>query len=136
MGKELGCGAFLEILERTRSGAFMLSDSIGLETMEKTPPAELLKQWVITPGKALSLFPSITLDEEIARRVAHGGTVTYGDLLGKGSLPHELTGRIRLLNQEGEVLAMAQIENRDSASSARDLTQPAWKLLRVFKGEK
>ena len=94
-----------------------------------------MTKWIIPPGKALSLFPSVTVSKEIARKVAHGKTVTHGDLLGKATLPPEFRGKIRLLNSQGEVLAMAEIEDSNQGGSSRFLTQPAWKLLRVFNVE-
>jgi tRNA U55 pseudouridine synthase TruB len=95
---------------------------------------EIKKRWLIPPTKALSSFPAITVDDEISWKVSHGNMVTYGDLQDKVVLPPDLKGKIRILNLQGEMIAMAEIEGSLSFGE-RNLGKSAWRLLRVFNFE-
>ncbi len=70
LGEAIGCGAFLESLRRTRSGAFDLSQAVSPERMKE--------EW----GRAhfplealLPELPRVELEDPEAKRVRHGGQV-------------------------------------------------------------
>ncbi|MFH0812480.1 MAG: tRNA pseudouridine(55) synthase TruB [Pseudomonadota bacterium] len=135
IGKNLGCGACLERLTRTRSGDFFLNNAITLAALEKTPLEEIKKKWVIPPTKALSSFPAVTVDEGIVWKVRRGNTVTYGDLEGKVVLPHDSRKKIRIVNPQGEMIAVAEMGDAGAGNLEKHLEKPAWKLIRVFNLE-
>jgi tRNA pseudouridine55 synthase len=71
-GKRLSIGAHLAELRRTRAGRFEIKDAITLEELAERMASGSLAQAMISPGDALSHFPSVELDEEQARRTVHG----------------------------------------------------------------
>ena len=70
LGKAVGCGAFLESLRRTRSGAFDLSRAVS--------PERMTEEWdrAHFPLEALlPELPRVDLEDPEAKRVRHGGQV-------------------------------------------------------------
>lgn len=70
LGGAIGCGAFLESLRRTRSGAFDLSQAIS--------PERMTEEWSrahFPLEKLLPELPLVELEDPEAKRVRHGGQV-------------------------------------------------------------
>ena len=132
LGKSLGCGACLEMLNRTRSGSFQLEDSVTLENLEKTSLKEVEDRWIVSPSRALSSLQEITVGEEISRKLYQGKTISGSELKGKNQTFSNLTGKIKILTPRGDLIAIAEANNHMTL----DLEKPAWKLLRVFNMER
>jgi tRNA pseudouridine55 synthase len=49
IGHELGCGAHLSVLRRTKSGRFSVDDAIGVEDLKTRPRAELIERILSLP---------------------------------------------------------------------------------------
>ena len=47
IGNELGCGAYLSGLERTRSGRFIVSDSVGMDALRTISREDLAKRLIV-----------------------------------------------------------------------------------------
>jgi len=54
LGERLGCYAYVQELERIRSGPFTLEQAISFETLEKSTP-ETIGKYILTPGEYASL---------------------------------------------------------------------------------
>jgi tRNA pseudouridine55 synthase len=80
LGKYLGCGACLEMLNRTRSGSFQLEDSVRLENLAETSLNEVEDKWIVSPSRALSSLQEIIVDEEISRKLYQGKTIAVQNL--------------------------------------------------------
>ena len=73
MGKDLGCGAHLSSLRRTRAGAFTLDDAHGLEELEKLAgDTEALERMCVHPRSLLPEMPAVTADEQALGRLRNG----------------------------------------------------------------
>ena len=94
IGTALGGGAHLRNLRRTSVGAFCLADVIPLE--------ELNAATLQSPANALRHLPALVVSPEEAVHVAHGRRF----LLAEGSPG----GQLRLLDDEGQLLAVAENE--------------------------
>ncbi len=74
LGAELGWGAHLRRLERTRIGPFMLADAISQDELEKAPDPETVidgPHWI--PLAKIPLpFPSIDVNPTAGSRFIHG----------------------------------------------------------------
>lgn len=106
LGQRLGCGAYLETLRRTRAGQFHESAAVPLDRLERLegpPPA-----YMIPPERLLAGRPGVVVSARGARRLAHGNTLEAGDLMG-GQPPAGDTGPIRVLDEAGALLAVAQV---------------------------
>ncbi len=72
LGKRSGYGAFLRNLVRTRSGPFVLSESITLEQVAEAVERGEVWRYLHAPEKALEYARALVLDIETAERVGHG----------------------------------------------------------------
>ncbi|HEY3104259.1 MAG TPA: tRNA pseudouridine(55) synthase TruB [Pyrinomonadaceae bacterium] len=71
VGRQLGTGAHLAELRRTRAGRFGIEQAVTLDELGKLTASEL-ERVLISPDAALLHLPSIALDDEQARRTLHG----------------------------------------------------------------
>lgn len=75
MGKDLGCGAHLAALRRTRVGDFTLNDAHTLEELQYAALRGEADDLFIHCRKLLPEFPSVTASDEIASRIRNGMAV-------------------------------------------------------------
>jgi tRNA pseudouridine55 synthase len=113
LGDNLGAGAHLAALRRTRAGAFGLARACALEDLPQLVEAGA-GDFLIPPEAALPELPSAHLTAGEARRVAHGAAVGAARF-GAG---WEDGARVRLHDERGRLLAVGVYE------AARDLVQP------------
>jgi tRNA pseudouridine55 synthase len=93
LGQRLGCGAHLTSLRRLRSGEF---DIVQAVAMESAGPSD------ITPLEQLFLdWPCLIVSGVEERRVRQGNPIAAVDL----------SGFVRILNKQGEFLALAAAES-------------------------
>lgn len=104
LGRRLGCGACLEALRRTASGAFSLEAALTLDTLVGDPDLALAR--LVPPEAALPDLPAVVLDEAGARRARHGNEVGPADCR-PGSDPGEAAA-VRLLDPSGRLLAVGR----------------------------
>ncbi len=74
LGQELGCGALLDGLVRTRSGYFDLSETVSLAVLEESFNDDTWQEFLIPADRALPSAPVIVLDDEDVRRVVDGAS--------------------------------------------------------------
>lgn len=71
IGRELGCGAHLVALRRTRVGGLKLEEAVTLAELEAMPDAS--REGQLRPVDALlASLPSVRLDDTLAARFRHG----------------------------------------------------------------
>jgi tRNA pseudouridine55 synthase len=93
LGRRLGCGAHLNSLRRLRSGDFGIEEAVP---MQRAGPSD------ITPlDKLFVRWPSLVVSGEEERRVRQGNPIPAADV----------TGFMRILNNQGEFLAVAAAES-------------------------
>lgn len=106
LGQQLGCGAHLEGLRRTRAGDFGLDAAHGLADV--LDPAAPLSDWVIPMSRLLLALPRVTLTGAGTGRARHGNTLGPSDWV--GDLP-ELTEEnrcVRLVADDGQLVGLAE----------------------------
>ncbi|HLL78945.1 MAG TPA: hypothetical protein VKT25_05560, partial [Ktedonobacteraceae bacterium] len=118
LGKRSGYGAFLRNLVRTRSGPFVLSESITLEQVAEAVERGEVWRYLHAPEKALEYARALVLDIETAERVGHGNAFS-GAPEQAGVNARELA---RVYDQEGRFLAVA----------AWDADRSMWQPVKVF----
>jgi tRNA pseudouridine55 synthase len=79
MGVQLGCGAHLESLRRTRVAEFGIADAYTLERFEAASGSGHLDEVRVHPRKLLPEMPSVTATDEIAAYVRSGRAVNLPD---------------------------------------------------------
>lgn len=75
LGQQLGCGAHLQSLRRTRLGEFDRSQAHSLEELEAACQAGRSEEMSIHPRQLLPEFPCVTADEEVAALIRNGRAV-------------------------------------------------------------
>jgi tRNA pseudouridine55 synthase len=90
LGLQLGCYAYLEALLRTRSGPFLLAESITLEQLAEAGATDTVQQYLYPIDKALEQYPALIIDAETAEGVKHGNAFRTPALAGRLDIP---TGR-------------------------------------------
>ena len=99
LGERLGTGAHLVALRRTRSGAFDIAEAVSGDELRGA--AERL---IPLSGLLLEL-PAVRVGDEGRRLVGHGRELGAEVVL--SGLPPAGVARVRLLDEKGELLALA-----------------------------
>ncbi len=130
LGQRVGCGAHLKGLKRVRVGPFGIEDSVGLDTLmaaAREDRAEL-QRYVLPVSRALADLAELRLDVDLARRVAHGHAPGPADLSRLRAPPFSRGRKVRLVDPQDRVLAVAESDGvgtlkllRVLVSGARDL---------------
>jgi len=114
LGKALGCGGCLETLRRERHGSFGLQDAVPLARVieygvygEAAERGAQVATELIPMGALLPGIPAIVVNDLGAGRTAHGNPVRLADLTPGTGFPPPETGRVRVLDERGRLLAIA-----------------------------
>ena len=98
IGEALGCGGCMAALRRVSAGEYGIENSVPLQTLLDTTEPEKYLQNVDTMFKTL---PAITLTEKQEQRCRNGNSFTL----------KAADGRYRVYGQNGEFLALSQVES-------------------------
>jgi tRNA pseudouridine55 synthase len=126
LGDALRCGAHLVELRRLRSGLFTEDMSIPLHLLPQRSLEGHLTEVLISPLRALSHLPTLTLNEADAKNVGFGrlpSEADYATLSMEGSTQGQTVRLVR----EGNLLAIASINQPSGSDMEKTI-----RLLRVF----
>jgi len=109
LGERLGCGAHLVSLRRTRSGGFGLENAVAGDSFvgaaeRVIPLSGLLLDW-----------PAVRVGPDGSRLVRHGRELQSHDVL--SGFPASLVERVRVLDERGDLLALAVARGFDPSAS-------------------
>jgi tRNA pseudouridine55 synthase len=79
IGVELGSGAHLSALHRTRAGRFKIEDAVDLERFENMPLGDIEARF-LSMSQCLGFLPAIIVDNEIAGKIKHGRPLSVAEL--------------------------------------------------------
>ncbi|HEX7721212.1 MAG TPA: hypothetical protein VF397_03585, partial [Pyrinomonadaceae bacterium] len=99
-GKQLGLGAHLAELRRTRAGAFKIDDANTLEQLGDLAESGLLAQAFISPDATLAHLPALDLNPDDVRRVMNGSDLQVEQTV----WPNRQA--VRLRDESGELTAV------------------------------
>ncbi len=120
IGNELGCGAYLAELTRTRVGGLKIEDSITMEDLNRSTLENGLKDKIYSIDKALSFFPSVKIKKEREKSVLVERTITLESIedISEESNNGEY---FRIHNFSGKLLGIASsLQNVTSLSSCHE----------------
>jgi tRNA pseudouridine55 synthase len=111
LGKRLECGAYLEDLRRTRSGAFGVAEATPLDVMVSEGRAAIER--LIPVDRLLPELPAVALSEQGVRRASHGNALGVHDLADARNVAEWLArgqrgARLRLVDTTGTLLGIAE----------------------------
>ncbi|MGB9669094.1 MAG: tRNA pseudouridine(55) synthase TruB [Anaerolineales bacterium] len=101
LGKELGCGAHLIGLRRTKSGRFTLRDAIPLRKLQESFENGTWYRNLIPAAEALADWPMVELDADQVELVRHGHRVP-GEPNAKGWA--------RGVSEQGDLVALLEYD--------------------------
>jgi tRNA pseudouridine55 synthase len=108
LGTALGCGAYLEALQRTRAGVFTLQDSIPLHHV--IDDSGDVRSRVVPLERLLPDLPAARLTEPGLRRASHGNTLTGGDFRLSDAVSGVPIGtRCRMIDPSGRLVGIADV---------------------------
>ena len=94
LGQQVGTGACMEALRRTRSGEFDLETAVSIEELQDGDARE----WMIPLEQLLPMFPAVQVTDEGRLRVSRGQSVPSAPVPGEW---------VRLLDPEGLLIGLA-----------------------------
>jgi tRNA pseudouridine55 synthase len=115
IGEQVGTGACLEALRRTRSGAFDLSYAVTLDDLQRDPTGAAGR--AVPLDRLLLDLPGARLTDEGRSRVSHGQDVDRAHVWPEDSacLEAHATDWVRLLDSGGRLLALGTPARRPHA---------------------
>jgi tRNA pseudouridine55 synthase len=105
LGRELGCGAHLANLRRTRSGPFLAAQAVTLRALEEAAGRGEAQALLLSPVAALAL-PEVFLTPPQALRVSHGGDIPAPPAVGPPPAPGT---RVAALDPDGALIALMEV---------------------------
>jgi len=98
LGRELGCGAHLTALRRTRVAEFEVSEAITLERLAEVAAGNL-EEVFVHPRRLLPHMPSVTASEEAAALIRGGRAVNLPEM--------SRARRVKVFYGQRELIAIA-----------------------------
>lgn len=96
IGRELGTGAHLTALRRTRAGNFDLTKAVSIEQLQEIVLSEKLNDYLIPMNQAVSHLPEVKLSDEEVKKIRNGM-----------KLPSNLNAElVRLIDPENNLIAI------------------------------
>jgi tRNA pseudouridine55 synthase len=108
VGEQLGCGAHMLALHRTRCSGFSVQEAIGLEVLEALIAKEQWTKAVVSPERALKHLPEVLVSSEVQPAVQNGCKIP----LPKQENISEDT-LYRLIDKNNRLLALARPEGEE-----------------------
>jgi tRNA pseudouridine55 synthase len=135
LGARLGPGAHLRDLRRVRVGPFGIDESVGLDELMAAAKhgRDELARYLKPLDRALEGLAELRLDPHLSRRVAHGHTPGPADLSRLRAPPYPRGRRVRLVDPNGNVLAVAESDGVGTLKLLRVLAHGATVVERDFE---
>jgi tRNA pseudouridine55 synthase len=105
LGRELGCGAHLANLRRTRSGPFLESHAVALDELAAVGERGEAAALLVPPVEVLALA-RVVLNAAQLGRVSHGGEVPAPPTAGPPPAPGS---RVAALDESGTLVALLEV---------------------------
>ena len=109
-GRQLGVGAHLAELRRTKAGDFSIENALSLEQLEKSVIEKSLANVLLTPDSALSRLPFVSLSREDVRRTQQGIALKLPSSLNGVSAT---TDNIRMRDETGKLIAVGSYDSEN-----------------------
>lgn len=112
IGKELGIGAHLAALRRTRAGSFALSRAITLEQLEELTIENKIEQVLLPPNDALAHMPFVALDECGVKKILNGNKLSTAQSFVDGEF-------IRICDEQKRLIAVGVFNASENSVQPR-----------------
>lgn len=121
LGEDLGTGAYLIGLRRTKSGRFTLRDAVPLRQLQDAFLAGEWSRYLIPAAEALGDWPGIELDGDQVEKVRHGHRISAmedaKELIAPENHPYVEEGNmgmVRAITDQGDLVAIMHYIEEDN----------------------
>ena len=112
IGRELGCGAHMSSLVRTRIGRFGIEEAASLETIEEKAAEGRIEEVLDSIDEALTDMPAVRVSDADALLLSNGVALSADRILDDGGkLPVDVP--LRVVAAEGRMIAIGRLSRRD-----------------------
>jgi tRNA pseudouridine55 synthase len=126
LGRQLGCGAALTALRRTRSEPFTLLQACSLGALDTAEPAQLLAQQGVPLDAALEVLPELRLEPGAAAAIGQG----QAPRIEPGAAPIGAGPRgVVFRDAEGRALALGELRREGDGVHARPTIVFPWAVV-------
>jgi tRNA pseudouridine55 synthase len=120
IGGELGCGASVAALRRTRSGPFSIDAALPLTEVEVLLRQRRLKQHLIPLAQAMGFLPVMEVGETAALQISHGQVIPLAGTAPQGG--RQVAEVVRVVTRkEGGLVAVAEMRQVEGGLVLRPL---------------
>jgi tRNA pseudouridine55 synthase len=117
LGQKLGCGAIVSELRRTRSGPFLINDSLSIEKIEKFVSFDQTEKVFVNIVDVLDL-PEVFVKESGEKRIKNGMKISMEDIEKinlKDKVDESTIGqKFLVINSSSEILAVSRRETQET----------------------
>ncbi len=128
MGRQLGCGATMSALCRTRCGAFSLEESVPLEVLQE--PASVAER-LFPMNRALAGFPAVVLSPKAAAGVLQGRPAG-ADQVKSWDREFESEALVRIQGADSRLLGIGRALMDSRALSRLSVRSPVVKPVKIL----
>ena len=114
LGEDLGCGAVMTALRRTKANGFGIDKAVTLEQLSAAAENGTLGEIAVSVDSAFSDFPAVYVSEAQARRFSNGGELALERL----KCP-KIIGFLRVYAPNGVFIGIGEIGNGESMAVKR-----------------
>lgn len=121
LGDDMGTGAYLIGLRRTKSGRFTLRDAVPLRQLQDAFLAGEWYRYLIPASEALGDWPGVDLDGDQVEKVRHGHRIPAGEnakeLVDPANHPYaeeDNYGLVRAVTEQGDLVAIMEYIEEDN----------------------
>jgi tRNA pseudouridine55 synthase len=112
IGRELGCGAHMSSLVRTRIGRFGIEEAVSLEVIEEKAAEGRIEEVLDSIDEALADMPAVRVSDADALLLSNGVALSADRILDDGGkLPVDVP--LRVVAAEGRMIAIGRLSRRD-----------------------
>jgi len=108
MGQELGCGAYLTKLSRTRLGPFHLQEALSLSQVTRCAETGKLEAHLLPVSEGLKGYSKLVVYSWSTPRVIHGQPLTR-EIFQEVAPDAKRDDQVRIEDPDGRLLAMAKL---------------------------
>jgi tRNA pseudouridine55 synthase len=113
VGECLGVASHLSVLRRTCAGDFQIRDATSLAALEELVNSHGdLASVMVRSSVALSKMRSMSLEDDVIRRVRHGASVRIAEILADGE-------NVQMTDQTGELIAIGVYDKHETSLHPR-----------------
>lgn len=116
IGQQVGCGACMESLKRTRVGCFEAQDARTLAEIERLRDEGRIDEALVPVEAMFGAYPAVTVSDVFRKAIDNGNSITEDMILRREEEPqaqHNQENRVRIYNEDGVFYGIYAYEQKE-----------------------